>query len=98
MGSADPLPVAQTVGHRSGAAPGADNSRRSDLRRGELIVLLFASIIYVTSLIAPPRLMDDVDAVQAQISRNMIQSGDWVTAHLDGVKYLEKSPLKYWMI
>jgi hypothetical protein len=42
--------------------------------------------------------MDDVDAVQAQISRNMIQSGDWVTAHLDGVKYLEKSPLKYWMI
>jgi hypothetical protein len=42
--------------------------------------------------------MDDVDAVQAQIARNMLQSGDWVTAHLDGVKYLEKSPLKYWMI
>ena len=42
--------------------------------------------------------MDDVDAVQAQIARNMLQSGDWVTARLDGVKYLEKSPLKYWMI
>ncbi|HCC58958.1 MAG TPA: glycosyl transferase, partial [Solibacterales bacterium] len=42
--------------------------------------------------------MDDVDAVQAQIARNMIQSGDWVTAHLDGVPYLEKSPLKYWLI
>ena len=42
--------------------------------------------------------MDDVDAVQAQIARNMLQSGDWVTAHLDGVKYLEKSPLKYWMM
>lgn len=42
--------------------------------------------------------MDDVDAVQAQIARNMLDSGDWVTAHLDGVKYLEKSPLKYWMI
>ncbi|MDQ1469074.1 MAG: hypothetical protein QOJ99_554 [Bryobacterales bacterium] len=40
--------------------------------------------------------MDDVDAVQAQISRNMLHSGDWVSAHLDGVKYLEKSPLKYW--
>ena len=42
--------------------------------------------------------MDDVDAVQAQISRNMITSGDWVSAQLDGVKYLEKSPLKYWMM
>lgn len=42
--------------------------------------------------------MDDVDAVQAQIARNMIDSGDWVTPHLDGIAYMEKSPLKYWMM
>ncbi len=42
--------------------------------------------------------MDDVDAVQAQIARNMLQSGDWVISHLDGVPYLEKSPLIYWLI
>jgi 4-amino-4-deoxy-L-arabinose transferase-like glycosyltransferase len=42
--------------------------------------------------------MDDVDAVQAQIARNMLASGDWVTARLDGVAYLEKSPLNYWMM
>jgi 4-amino-4-deoxy-L-arabinose transferase-like glycosyltransferase len=40
--------------------------------------------------------MDDVDAVQAQIARNMLESGDWVTARLDGIAYLEKSPLVYW--
>ena len=40
--------------------------------------------------------MDDVDAVQAQIARNMLTSGDWVTARLDGVVYLEKAPLIYW--
>lgn len=40
--------------------------------------------------------MDDVDAVQAQIARNMLHSGDWVTARLDGIKYLEKAPLIYW--
>ena len=40
--------------------------------------------------------MDDVDAVQAQIARNMLESGDWVTARLDGVAYLEKAPLVYW--
>jgi hypothetical protein len=42
--------------------------------------------------------MDDVDAVQAQIARKMLESGDWVTARLDGIAYLEKSPLKYWMV
>jgi len=42
--------------------------------------------------------MDDVDAVQAQIARNMIANGDWVTARLDGVIYLEKPPLIYWMM
>ena len=42
--------------------------------------------------------MDDVDAVQAQIARNMLVSGDYVTARLDGVAYLEKAPLVYWMM
>jgi len=42
--------------------------------------------------------MDDVDAVQAQIARNMLASSDWVTAQLNGVAYLEKSPLIYWMM
>ncbi len=42
--------------------------------------------------------MDDVDAVQAQISRNMLASGDWVTARLDGIPYLEKAPLIYWLM
>jgi 4-amino-4-deoxy-L-arabinose transferase-like glycosyltransferase len=42
--------------------------------------------------------MDDVDAVQAQIARNMLASGDWVTARLNGIAYLEKAPLVYWMM
>jgi 4-amino-4-deoxy-L-arabinose transferase-like glycosyltransferase len=49
-------------------------------------------------MVSPPSLFDDVDSVQAQIARNMLDSGDWVTAHLDGVAYMEKSPLKYWMM
>jgi hypothetical protein len=48
--------------------------------------------------VSPPALMDDVDAVQAQIARNMLTTGDWTIARLDGVPYLEKSPLIYWMI
>ncbi len=59
-------------------------------------VLLVAAAVYLGCIISPPSLMDDVDAVQAQISRNMLTSGDWVTARLDGVVYLEKAPFVYW--
>ncbi|MDQ6663090.1 MAG: glycosyltransferase family 39 protein [Acidobacteriota bacterium] len=82
----------------SGAGVGNPAGIARASARGELIVVLFAVAIFLTSIISPPSLMDDVDAVQAQIARNMLQSGDWVTARLDGVAYLEKSPLKYWMI
>jgi 4-amino-4-deoxy-L-arabinose transferase-like glycosyltransferase len=54
--------------------------------------------VYLGCIVSPPSLMDDVDAVQAQIARNMLVSGDWVTPHLDGIAYLEKPPLVYWTI
>ena len=66
--------------------------------RYQVIVVLFAAVVYLGCCLSPPGLMDDVDAVQAQIARNMLDSGDWVTARLDGVAYLEKSPMKYWMM
>jgi 4-amino-4-deoxy-L-arabinose transferase-like glycosyltransferase len=59
--------------------------------------LLVATFIYFPTLFSP-HLMDDTDAVNAQIPRNMLHSGDWVTSRLDGVAFLEKSPLLYWMI
>ncbi|HWE51260.1 MAG TPA: glycosyltransferase family 39 protein [Bryobacteraceae bacterium] len=67
-------------------------------RRSSRIVLLFVSIIFVTSLISPPGLMNDVDGAQGQIGRGILQTGDWVTMHINGVKYMEKPPLKYWLI
>ena len=66
--------------------------------RLDILVLLVASCIFLPLVVSPPHLMDDVDAVQAQVARNMLESGDWVTARLDGVPYLEKSPLIYWIM
>jgi 4-amino-4-deoxy-L-arabinose transferase-like glycosyltransferase len=73
----------------------------ASIRRGsksDLIVVFVAAAIFLGCAFSPPHLMDDVDSVQAQIARNMLQSGDWVTARLNGVAYLEKSPLNYWLI
>jgi len=62
------------------------------------LVFIFATAIYLGCVLSPPSLMDDVDAVEAQIARTMLASGDWVTARLDGVLYLEKAPLIYWLL
>src|SRR4051794_5015485 len=81
----------------------SDTAQRGPARRHRgfapgLIVVLFAAAIYLVAVLSPPSLMDDVDAVQAQIAANMFHSGDWVTARLNGVAYLEKSPLVYWLM
>ncbi len=75
-----------------------DEKMESPKRFRVALALLFAALIYLPAVMAPPHLMDDVDGVQAQIARNMLESGDWVSARLNGVLYLEKSPLKYWLI
>jgi 4-amino-4-deoxy-L-arabinose transferase-like glycosyltransferase len=94
---ADPIPVDEEM----------DYPIPADLRNGPharrhlslyLVILLIAAAIYVGCMVSPPWLMDDVDSVQAQISRTMLDSGDWVTARIDGVAYLEKSPLNYWLV
>src|SRR5579859_3898540 len=61
-----------------------------------LIVALVTAAIYFGCIVSPPSLMDDVDAAVAQISRNMVTSGDWVTPRADGVAFLEKPALFYW--
>jgi len=79
----------------------ADLRNGADTRRHlspYLVILLVAAAIYVGCMVSPPSLMDDVDSVQAQISRTMLDTGDWVTARIDGVAYLEKSPLNYWLV
>jgi len=52
--------------------------------------------VHVASLFTPP-LLDDVDASHAQAAQYMAETGDLVTLHVNGVRYLEKPPLPYWL-
>jgi 4-amino-4-deoxy-L-arabinose transferase-like glycosyltransferase len=80
------------------ASAGAHVTTAWFVKHYQLVVLAIASLIYLACIVSPPSLMDDVDSVQASISRTMLRTGDFVTPHLDGIKYFEKPPLKYWLI
>src|SRR5580704_1431455 len=98
MGTSGSVPLDETLGDYGAVSRRGASSDSGGSAHLGLIVLVVAAIVFLGCIVSPPSLMDDVDAVQAQISRNMLDSGDWVTARLDGIGYLEKSPLVYWMI
>ncbi len=53
-------------------------------------------VIFFASLFAPP-LLDDADATHANAARNMALTGDMVTLKVNGIRYLEKAALPYWL-
>ena len=61
-----------------------------------LIAAIFIAV-YFASLFSPP-LMDDVDSSHAQAAQYFSESGDWVTAKINGIRYIEKPPLPYWTV
>jgi len=61
-----------------------------------LLAVIFAAV-YTGSLFTPP-LMDDVDSSHAQAAQYFAEHGDWVTAKIDGIRYIEKPPLPYWAV
>ncbi|MDP9198344.1 MAG: 4-amino-4-deoxy-L-arabinose transferase, partial [Pseudomonadota bacterium] len=58
-------------------------------------LLLLLLLVWFTGLDARKLIRPD-EGRYAEIPREMSVSGDWVTPHLNGLKYFEKSPLHYW--
>src|ERR1700692_4411636 len=75
------------------AAPAASPRRSTAL----LLLCGLWIIVFCTALFTPP-LLDDADATHATAPRHMLESGDWVTLRVNGIRYLEKAPLPYWMV
>jgi 4-amino-4-deoxy-L-arabinose transferase-like glycosyltransferase len=61
-----------------------------------LLAIIFA-LVYLGSVFSPP-LLDDADSTHAEASREMLARGDYVTLHVNGIRYLEKAPLPYWLV
>jgi 4-amino-4-deoxy-L-arabinose transferase-like glycosyltransferase len=62
-----------------------------------LFLLALSAAVYLGTT-SRPALLDDADASHALVSREMLQRGDYVVMFLDGVRYLQKAPIHYWMV
>jgi len=60
------------------------------------LAAVFAAVYFGS--IFSPALLDDADSTHAEAAREMFVSGDYVTLHVNGVRYLEKAPLPYWLV
>ncbi|MGZ4968262.1 MAG: phospholipid carrier-dependent glycosyltransferase [Methylobacter sp.] len=59
------------------------------------IVVVIAGFIWFV-LLGYRDLIEPDEGRYAEIAREMLNSGDWITPRLNGFKYFEKPPLQYW--
>jgi 4-amino-4-deoxy-L-arabinose transferase-like glycosyltransferase len=71
--------------------------RLGQARRGRLgwqAWIVLAAAWFATLQVRP--MLDPDEGRYAEIPREMLASGDWITPRLDDLKYFEKPPLQYW--
>ena len=64
-------------------------------RRLYVAMALLLAAIWLAGLGARPLFNPD-EGRYAEIPREMLERGDWIIPHLNGLEYLEKPPLQYW--
>src|SRR5580765_6865467 len=59
------------------------------------VLFIVLALLWFANLDAR-RLIHPDEGRYAEIAREMVTTGDWVTPRLNGLKYFEKPPLQYW--
>src|SRR5271170_1262864 len=67
----------------------------SPVKTWRLLLLVFLAVHFAA--LFSLSLLDDADATHANAAQHMAISGDWVTLSVNGIRYLEKPPLPYWL-
>jgi 4-amino-4-deoxy-L-arabinose transferase-like glycosyltransferase len=63
-----------------------------------LTTLLLWVAFYASFTLFRPALLDDADSVHVEVAREMLLRHDPVTLYANGIRYLEKAPLLYWVM
>ncbi len=68
----------------------------SHARLAKLVLLLALSALFLFPKLGMP-LLDPDEGLYASIAQEMLSRGDWVIPHVNGLPYLEKPPLYFWL-
>jgi 4-amino-4-deoxy-L-arabinose transferase-like glycosyltransferase len=82
---------------RTRARAVAAHAARLAGRAPALCVGAVALALYLPGLGAAP-FLDPPEGFHAEIAREMVERGDFVTPYLNGVRYFNKPPLPYWLM
>jgi len=63
--------------------------------KSDLLLVILAAIIWF-SLLGFRDLMDPDAGRYAEVAREMLSTGDWVTPRINGYKFFDKPPMQYW--
>src|SRR5258708_10265570 len=70
----------------------------SNTRWIALGLLLLSSTLYIGTAASSALVDDDIDAAHALVAREMLQRHDFVVMYMDGIRYLIRPPLHFWMV
>ncbi len=62
-----------------------------------LILIVFCSLLFIVG-VGRWDLWNPDEPRYAQVAREMVTGGDWVLMHVNGVTYVDKPPLFFWLI
>ncbi|PYS96572.1 MAG: hypothetical protein DMF50_04080 [Acidobacteria bacterium] len=71
---------------------------RRERARGSILLLLLLCAPIVLYRLGRPGLSDPDEGRNAEVAREMLATGDFVTPHIDGARYLDKPPAFFWVV
>src|SRR5258708_9593588 len=63
-----------------------------------LCLLVLSAGLYIGTAAKPALDDEDVDAAHAMVSQEMLQRHDFVVPYMDGLRYLIRPPMHFWMV
>ena len=91
-------PIAGRSDHPTAVTPAASRfDSRSALVFSLGLLLVAATVLFFAGLGRLPLIEPD-EGRNAEVGREMLASGDWVTPHYNGFAYLDKPAVYFWMV